>query len=513
MMRTDSLPSDTNAEAAVLSSILFRPGVLPSVEKILSVRDFVSPWHREVYSVIVAQRLDGKPVDEALILSRLRQNGKIEHPAHFLSELAQREATAVHAEYYAELIAEASRKRRLAEMSNAAHTAAMNVVSSEQVFNDLGSELDEFERSSTRSAIDYNPMSMAELDDGDFGVKYLVDGVIVAGQPGIIGGTFKSLKTTVTVDLAVSLATATPFLGQFHVADQASVGMFSGESGLGTLQETFRRVCEAKNLSLRDASKVVLSIELPRISDSVHLIALERFIADHDLALAIIDPSYLALSDLGDDAPNQFKGGKMLMGVTELCQRTGAAIYLVNHTRRGGGFDVPKLDHLAYPVFAQWARQWVLLGPRQDWDADAGRHWLWLTIGGSAGHASTWGLNVVEGKNSDVGGRAWDVAVTSASDARREILDNDSAEREAAKEEKRRVEVDLGREAIKDALRSIEGHQNTKTGIQTRSGHKGKVFDLALGQMIRAGELIEVKIQRANNQSYDGYKMVWRDQK
>ena len=39
-----------------------------------------------------------------------------------------------------------------------------------------------------------------------------------AAQPGGIFGAFKTLKTSVTADLLISLASGTPFLGQFRVA-------------------------------------------------------------------------------------------------------------------------------------------------------------------------------------------------------------------------------------------------------------------------------------------------------
>ena len=52
----------------------------------------------------------------------------------------------------------------------------------------------------------------------------------------------KTLKTSVTADLLISLASGTPFLGQFAVSEPGRTLFLSGESGMAALQSIARRV-------------------------------------------------------------------------------------------------------------------------------------------------------------------------------------------------------------------------------------------------------------------------------
>ena len=73
--------------------------------------------------------------------------------------------------------------------------------------------------------------------------RYLIPGILAAGQPGGIFGAFKTLKTSITADLLISLASGTPFLGQFDVAEPGRALFLSGESGLAALQSIAGRIC------------------------------------------------------------------------------------------------------------------------------------------------------------------------------------------------------------------------------------------------------------------------------
>jgi RecA-family ATPase len=82
-----------------------------------------------------------------------------------------------------------------------------------------------------------------ELDGGDYNLEYLVEGALVKGQPCIVAGGRKSLKTSLIIDMGIALCTGGYSLGKLQVKRPVRVGILSGESGMATIQETARRVC------------------------------------------------------------------------------------------------------------------------------------------------------------------------------------------------------------------------------------------------------------------------------
>ena len=152
---------------------------------------------------------------------------------------------------------------------------------------------------------------------------------MTAGQPLILAGGKKNLKTNILLDAAISLASGSPFLGKLKVNRAARVAVMTGESGLATIQETCRRICRAKEKELRDISGLIISPDIPRAELVDHLDALEEFIRGDEIEILAIDPAYMCMP--GDDAGNLFKQGTMLRELTAVCTKAGASLILAPH--------------------------------------------------------------------------------------------------------------------------------------------------------------------------------------
>lgn len=237
---------------------------------------------------------------------------------------------------------------------------------------------------------------------------YDVEGVLVSGQPGVIGGPIKGLKTGLTLDLAVSLATKTPFLGRFGTHTQRRVAVFSGESGPDTLHVTLDNVCRAREVPVPGPEWLRVNAALPTLG------LLADYLEQWPAEVVVLDPLYLLLN--GEQATNLFVMGDQLAAVSRVCLEAGATPVLVHHfTENVQPGAVPDLAHLSFAGIKQFARQWVLINRRRKYRPDRpNHHRLWMVTGGSAGHGGLYGVTAEEGAGKD----RWEVTVQSAAEAR-----------------------------------------------------------------------------------------------
>ncbi len=281
-----------------------------------------------------------------------------------------------------------------------------------------------------KKARPFGAITSAELEVKKWSLKWLVDGVFVQSQPGVIGGVQKSLKTSLAIDLALSLGSQTPFLGKFRTPRKRRVAMFSGETVRGSLKANAERICISKGLTLADCD-VLWSFKLPRLSVEADLRQLRRFIKDEGVEIAIIDPLYLCLGPRvsGSAAANLFETGPLLRDFSASCLESGATPLILHHTtktsdqRRKKGTEKGEksapvgasLGDLAYAGLGEFARQWLLISRNAEFDSYRGRSDLTLTVGGSAGQAGQWRIMVNEGQmKKDFSGRKWQIAFQGA---------------------------------------------------------------------------------------------------
>jgi hypothetical protein len=357
----------------------------------------------------------------------------------------------------------------------------------------------------------FERLTSAELDAYDAEIEYLVNDIWPAAQGGIISGRFKTLKTNIAIALGMSASLGTAFLDRFHVGRAIRVGIMSAESGAKTLRERGQAIAASMGVGLADCSNLIWSTASPRLARVDHLAALRQFILDDALEGLIVDPTYLALCDIGSDSSNVFKMGAVLAPLTELIQQTACSIVLVNHNIKGRSkdlarFDAPDLAEVSMSGFMEWARFWCLLGPRQEWSEDTGEHWLWLRTGGSAGHAGLWHLDVAEGKRSDPGGRRWEVAIIGATEGKR----NTAIEREAAKQgerqEAQRIKIDADKVAILNAAAAVIAG-DTEAELKRRSRVRTERFNEAFTELTGDKQLVPVKVVKGNNRTYPGFRI------
>jgi hypothetical protein len=362
----------------------------------------------------------------------------------------------------------------------------------------------------------------SEFNATTFKQQWLIKNVLVDEQPAGLGSAKKSMKTTITLDAMISLASRTPFLGEFEVPEPVPVLMITGESGGFVTQETVRRICAAKGITPEDLEgRFFIGFELPSFSAEEQMDELARTIWKHQIRVVSLDPTYLCLhngSSTGKplDPANLFEMGPLLQEVGRTCLEAGATPLLLHHFKKTtpDPSAPPDLDDFAYSGMAEYMRQWILMRRRERYVPGSGEHKLTLVIGGSAGHAGEWCVDIKEGAvDEKFQGRYWEPKVTFPSE-QRAVVEEQAQKRE---DEKRQVadtkaEKRIGEDAEKMRLAMVRiGVPATRQTIMNETSLNGDRAKKAMAMLVRTGQarLTQVHVKNANGErTCDAYELT-----
>lgn len=108
-------PQDIVAEKSLLGAIMLSDGVLPEILTILKPQDFYDTKHQTIFAAMVNLYDQHRPVDLLTLTSELKSLKKLKDigGAPYLAELSNFVPASSHAKAYAEIIENASTRRRL----------------------------------------------------------------------------------------------------------------------------------------------------------------------------------------------------------------------------------------------------------------------------------------------------------------------------------------------------------------------------------------------------------------
>lgn len=296
--------------------------------------------------------------------------------------------------------------------------------------------------------------------------KYIIQNVLAERQAMMIYGAEKTLKTSILIDMATSIATGRKFLGNFEVIEPRKVLVISGESGCAALRSTSMRVAAFKELMQEHMGNLLWSETLPMLGDKNSMRQLKADLVEHRPEVVAIDPMYLALP--GADAGNLFIMGGLLRKLGDLCKPLGITLVYLHHSSRKAteGFS---LRNSSYAGFAEFARQWISI--ERQGEFILGKSQLKLDIGGSAGHTGVYQLIVDEGVNDGmVDGRRWETQLTTSGEG---LNEDDEKVLAIVKllENPKKTEItemtDIGKNRVSSALMRLAeaGHVKLMGGI------------------------------------------------
>ena len=160
---------------------------------------------------------------------------------------------------------------------------------------------------------------------------WLVEGLWTAAAVGVIGGQPKAGKTTLALDMAVSVASASPCLGAFPVHAPGPVLLYAAEESPATLRSRLETIARLRGLDFTQLDVRVIVANSLRLDRSDDQERLDATVMHHRPALLILDP--LIRIHMADE--NASGDIAALLGYLRALQRkSGAAVAIIHHVRK-----------------------------------------------------------------------------------------------------------------------------------------------------------------------------------
>ena len=218
----------------------------------------------------------------------------------------------------------------------------------------------------------------------------------------IIGGQNKTFKTTVGLDLLLSIATLKPFLNAFPIeCETKSIAVFSSETREFLITQYLTSILAAKGLRVGDLHKpFTINSRVPAFSmDKDGRMRknrnFERYLKDHKPEVVFFDPLYRMFA--GVNQADISSMGQALEYVEQTCIDHGAMPIFCHHSRKpntmaGGDFPIMTLNDLSGAGGGAFCRQWLLLSHTRQYCNGSGR--LHACVGASGADEHQWIINV-----------------------------------------------------------------------------------------------------------------------
>lgn len=161
--------------------------------------------------------------------------------------------------------------------------------------------------------------------------RWLVDALWAEQGVGFIGGSPKSLKSWIGLDLAVAVASATPCLGQFRVRQAGPALVYLAEDRLDVVRERLESLAAARGLPLCKLDVLVITTAALRLDLAEHGRRLEITLEATKPRLLVLDP-FVRLHRGDENSAQEIAA--ILASLRELQRRFHLAIAVVHHTRK-----------------------------------------------------------------------------------------------------------------------------------------------------------------------------------
>jgi hypothetical protein len=179
----------------------------------------------------------------------------------------------------------------------------------------------------------------------------MVKGFWLNRSHGIVAGEPKSFKSTLAMDMCVSIATGKPFMGVHEVVHQGPVIYIQNENSKWIMKDRLGKMASSKGIvgSVEHVSdrnlKLSWAPDMPiymvnqqgfLISDPLHQEQMEKMIVKYKAALVVLDPLYLMFDG---DINSAKELSPVLQWLLDIRYRLDCGVMLIHHYNKGSGSD------------------------------------------------------------------------------------------------------------------------------------------------------------------------------
>jgi len=173
----------------------------------------------------------------------------------------------------------------------------------------------------------------AQLEEPNAQNHWLIQSLWARSGVGILGGAPKCCKSWLGLDIAVSVASASPCLGRFEVTDPGSALVYMAEDALSIVKRRLLGICRHRGIDLGSLPLDVITAPALRLDLERDQTRLKDAVARHKPRLLLLDP-FVRLHRIDE---NNAGDVSVLLGYLRQLQREhDVAIIVTHHARKNG---------------------------------------------------------------------------------------------------------------------------------------------------------------------------------
>lgn len=197
----------------------------------------------------------------------------------------------------------------------------------QKVFNSIAGR---HEVKQSANTLTLKPFTLKELYEQEFPpIKWLAKDLLPVGMMGAITGESNSYKSFLTLALAQSVATGTPFLGHFEIQKQGKVLIIDEENNRRIIEKRFKDMGVAAHENIIFLSQCGIQLD-----HTTHIQKLNQLVDEINPALVILD-SLVRFHGKDENSASEMR--QVMKAIGSLVAEERSVIFIHHHKKEGIG--------------------------------------------------------------------------------------------------------------------------------------------------------------------------------